>query len=680
MRFRFMLSACAAAASAVLLLATASPAEAREGRIPGQRPNLPNEQTMGTEHFLIHYTFRGDDAVAQTDGNGDGTPDYLALVAEALEYTWTVEIDQMGWPAPPPDNGTSGDDRIDVYLEDILDDGYAGYADSEGGFVGDNPNTPDAERRAAFSYLALDNDYAGLDSSRGETPIELMQATVAHEFNHILQSGLDSFEPHFWLYESTATWMEDEVYPDVNDGVFYLDDTFNQPDQCIVSEDGWYGNWLFMRMLSERHGSDIVRTIWEHAVQREGFDAMDQALAEYGTTLDAAVRDYGVHILLREYAEGQLYPAVAIEGTANQSGDFTPRTGVESLGVDFVRLSGSGLTDVSLNSASPAMMLRVVGIRGADADVIDAQGAAATLDLSAYDQAFALVQNVERITEEEDCLAREYSLRLSASSAAPTPIAAVHAAGNFGSEVVGPAEEENQEYEPPTGQPFTGSGAEFSTTAGDLEVSFTPLVPEAPPPGYEFDLAYVMTEEDFGENYIFYMPGGGESANYDYTNAAGNWLSIAESPSPYDTLDEWLTDIDYNSPGEYIDVEGVQVLMEDLSDESGIWFSATFIYDGLFFVVDSDSDQQSVIALIEAIVSGETIEVQPSLVPPTTVGPSTGPTSVPFDNLPDTSADDGLIAGFGVVTVAVCCSLLCLLAAVIGGAAFVLMRRRQRAL
>ncbi len=38
-------------------------------------------------------------------------------------------------------------------------------------------------------------------------PIESMQVTAAHEYNHILQFNYDLFE-QVWMYESTATWVE----------------------------------------------------------------------------------------------------------------------------------------------------------------------------------------------------------------------------------------------------------------------------------------------------------------------------------------------------------------------------------------------------------------------------------------------------------------------------------------
>ncbi len=656
----------------------------------GQRPVLPNEQTYGTDNFLIHFTTTGGSAVPQADANGDGTPDYVERVAEALEYTWDVEIRQMGWAPPPPDGGAGGDDRLDVYLEEVMANGFAGYADSEGGFVGDNPLTPERERRSSSSYLALDDDYAELNSAAtDETPDELMQATVAHEFNHVVQSGYDAFDPHLWLYEATATWMEDQVYDEVNDGVFYLRDVFDQPDTCLVAEQGWYANWLLLRLLSERYGPEIIRQIWEHSRELDGFASIDLALKPHGSSLVQESRDYGIAMLLRSYEEGYLYPPIFIEGTA-PVGSFTPSSGVESLGVDFIRLTGPGTVTVALNSSSPALSLRAVGIRGPDADVIDNDATSLSVDLSGYEQAFALVHNADQTNDEETCSAASYSITVT-EGGTPTAVRSTWPAEYFGETVEAPpgAEEEGPgAVQPITGVPYSGGAEDASDSPTGLDVSFETLIPATVPAGYVFDYAYIMTEDDFGTNADFYIPGGGEAANFDYMDQENNWLSIAESPSPYGTVDEWLTDIDYDSPGEIIDVRGTEVLIEDLSDDDGIWYSATLILDGLFIVVDGDHTEEDVLTLVAGLVeavgsapSGEELTA-PTDVP--TVEPSAAPNVAPTQPAPTgvppaadglDGATTGFVAGFGLL---VCGGGLCLIGLLVVLSMVIVLRLRRQ--
>ncbi|MEM7349067.1 MAG: hypothetical protein AAF485_32965, partial [Chloroflexota bacterium] len=139
-----------------------------------------------TPRFRIHYTLSGDDAVAPTDDDGSGQPDYVEAVGQAMEEAWQIQIVQLGWPAPPNDQGLGGDNRYDVYLQEMFDGGYA-----DGGLpetiVGDNPNTPTVETRASFSYIGLDNNY-------DQTDLFTDDATLDDEFFDELAPNLDSSE------------------------------------------------------------------------------------------------------------------------------------------------------------------------------------------------------------------------------------------------------------------------------------------------------------------------------------------------------------------------------------------------------------------------------------------------------------------------------------------------------
>ena len=193
---------------------------------------------VDTPNFRIHYNTTGEHAVPRQDNNGNQIRDYVEEVALAVETSRQVQVDILGWAAPPPDEGIGGDDRYDVYLENVFDEGLAGYAD--GGYrdttVGDNPNSPQIERDASHSFLVIDNDFAEMDEQMGEdfpmSTLDLMRVTAAHEFNHSIQYGYDAQESAFWLWEATATWMEEWVYDSVNDGEYYLAGVFDSPDTC----------------------------------------------------------------------------------------------------------------------------------------------------------------------------------------------------------------------------------------------------------------------------------------------------------------------------------------------------------------------------------------------------------------------------------------------------------------
>ena len=58
--------------------------------------------------------------------------------------------------------------------------------------------------------MGLDNDFAEIDALENVSlsGLDFMRTTAAHEFNHAIQYGHDSEEPHRWLWEATATWVE----------------------------------------------------------------------------------------------------------------------------------------------------------------------------------------------------------------------------------------------------------------------------------------------------------------------------------------------------------------------------------------------------------------------------------------------------------------------------------------
>ncbi len=172
-----------------------------------------------------------------------------------------------------------------------------------------------------------------------------------------------------------------------------------------------------------------------------------------------------------------------------------------------------------------------------------------------------------------------------------------------------------------------------------------------------------MTADDFGENAIYYVPGGGDSANFDYLDQQGNWLSIAESPSPYATVQQWIDGIQYtDTPGTVQAVDGVDVLLEDLSDAASNWYSATLILDGLFIVVDGDHTEDEVIQLVQSLIRASRAQAAPTPppaaptlapLPQVTAAPPPAPT-------PPVSGVGGLL--LTTVGLSLCAAGLCVVA------------------
>lgn len=406
------------------------------------RPSLSgNPQTLDTEHFRVHYTLSGQDAVDTTDSDGNGHPDYVEEVARAMEYSWFAEIEHFGWAAPPPDAGLGGDDRVDVYLLEIFDEGTSGYVDSDydAGFSGDNPNTQSVESAASSSFMALDNDYASYeyDPAPGVSRMDYMRSTAAHEFLHVIQFGYDAWEPHDWLWEATATWMQDEVFDLVNDGNEMLPSVFKSPDSCQLAYGGeardedadhWYGMWIFIRYLSENYGHDVIRQVWEHSVEHDGYAAWDLALATHNSDMAEVFRGFGLALLLRDFEEGHTYPVVRLEGEANTGQRFDPVNGVAQLGLDYVEVLADEAVRISLDGSG--LEAHMVAIRGAEAHLFPFESAQVAVDASQFERLYVLVFNLQKAEFEHDCRFSSYSIQVLAEPGT-TAIGEVHRAANF---------------------------------------------------------------------------------------------------------------------------------------------------------------------------------------------------------------------------------------------------------
>ncbi|MBI3158977.1 MAG: hypothetical protein HYZ26_05190 [Chloroflexi bacterium] len=417
-------------------------AKPEETRQDGGRVTLSGQPyALETEHFRVHFTFSGRDAVPDADENGNDIPDFVEQVGSTLEFVWDVEINIFGWPAPPPDGGRGGDNRLDVYLSDIINRyGALGYVTNEGhdALVGDNPATEAVEQRAMSAFLVLDNDYQD-DLLRPEDRarwLELLRSTASHEFLHVIQFGIDGGENDNWFFESVATWMEDEVYNDINDLVRYVGAAFKAPDSCQLARGGvtkeedrlnWYARWLFFRFISERHGHATVRDIWLTAGhdQTNGYKAFAGPLATAETEILQVFREYSLALLLRDFEEGEDYPTVRLEGEAAADATFRPVDGVFQMGADYIEILADGRITVELKGAALDSALLeglLVGVTRSQVQVFEMPDGRGSLDASTYEHVYLVVMNLGQAQHQRDCKEAGYTASVAGGGQAQEPI------------------------------------------------------------------------------------------------------------------------------------------------------------------------------------------------------------------------------------------------------------------
>src|SRR5262249_52355365 len=151
------------------------------------RPTLSGpEQISGTTHFAIHFTSSGVDAVDATDSDPqNGTPDLIDDFAQGLEAMW-MRATGAGWTAPPPDDGSGGDARLDVYVRAISARGFT------------HPEAAPGGGTTSWIELAPSDRQLGRVAARSVAAHE-----VHHAFQFALTTSLDA-----WIYEATATYEQ----------------------------------------------------------------------------------------------------------------------------------------------------------------------------------------------------------------------------------------------------------------------------------------------------------------------------------------------------------------------------------------------------------------------------------------------------------------------------------------
>ena len=319
------------------------------------RPVLSGvEQTLATPHFLLHYTLAGSDAVANADADSNGVPDYIDAVAQALEHSKAIQVELLGWLEPPSDAMIDpGSPSYDVYIQRLPVQGLT-FPEI---LVGDNEHSPDiVEPFARCSYIVL---HSQLD-------ISALQVTTAHEYNHAVQFGYNAategFDARRWLMEGTATWMEDQVYDEVNDNVGYLPRLFAAPDRSLTHPDNYYASWLFFQYLEEHLGGhNTILSVWRQATPHSGdfsILVLKQALQAGGAELRSAFTAFcAANLLLLPcelapgpfcYDDALLYRHKAgvpfLEGSvelAEGEAIYIPSDGVQPLSCDNIRVVSS---------------------------------------------------------------------------------------------------------------------------------------------------------------------------------------------------------------------------------------------------------------------------------------------------------------------------------------------------
>lgn len=274
-----------------------------------ERPQMQTSTITPGGFFRVHYDLTGVNALGYD----------LNSFIQALDSAYNFEINFLGYPAPPSDGSEGGDDKYDIYIQNLA--GLYGYTQFE---------TKVSESRWT-SFMVIDNDYVGYYS----TGINGARVTVAHEFHHGIQGGnyapAGSNSPFrnadVFYYEITSTAFEEFVFDDVNDYYAYMPSYFQNPETAMSLNDG-YNLAIWNIYLHNNFGFDILKRQWDLIPGNDALKAIAISIDETGSTFGNELNKFGIWSYFtnskaipgRYFEEANHYPLIIPTATVT----FTP--------------------------------------------------------------------------------------------------------------------------------------------------------------------------------------------------------------------------------------------------------------------------------------------------------------------------------------------------------------------
>ncbi|MGD9900524.1 MAG: MXAN_6640 family putative metalloprotease, partial [Calditrichaceae bacterium] len=256
-------------------------------------PQMQESYVSPSGHFTLYFDMDGIHAVSTEDISGNGVPDYIDSAAVILDHIWQVEVDGLGFKPPP---GMDGKPVVSypVYFKNLGSSFY-------GQTIVNLSDIPSLAGLNYTSYIELRNNYD--DPTLYTQGLDGLRVTAAHEFNHAIQLGYRVWTDEYggfkdlYFLEMTSTWMEDVVYDYINDYYLYLPALYNGLDsEAFTSDSGLfpYGNALYLHMIEQKFGTQIVKQIWDRILAEDSFKAIKTVLQGYNTDWARSQNDYAV--------------------------------------------------------------------------------------------------------------------------------------------------------------------------------------------------------------------------------------------------------------------------------------------------------------------------------------------------------------------------------------------------
>lgn len=261
------------------------------------RPVTQTQRLSRSGRFSIHYDVTGDHAPSLiTSGpNSQKIPNsleqYVDSVGASFDFAWKLQIDTLGYLAPPSDGTQGGGPEYDIYIQS-LGAGDFGYT---WGWEDPSNHVISGIRTTSSTYIVVDNAFLGF-----RTPgMDGLRITAAHEFHHACQIGNYGYWTNlpnwdFYFYELSAVYMERVAYRDSRD--YYYDlpnylqrfrDSQNRSLSFSTSQYPGYERSIWAQYLSQRFGRDVIRQIWMGVMSDPVLVSTGKVLQRFGTSLES---------------------------------------------------------------------------------------------------------------------------------------------------------------------------------------------------------------------------------------------------------------------------------------------------------------------------------------------------------------------------------------------------------
>ncbi|MFH1701496.1 MAG: MXAN_6640 family putative metalloprotease [Candidatus Zixiibacteriota bacterium] len=252
-------------------------------------------------YFRILYDTSGGEATVSDDLDANEIPDYVERIGVYSDSSYAAYVNNSGYYSAPVE---AGYDKYEIFLVSMM---------SYGATVYEHP--ADSPWNDYTSYIMINRNMANLppnDDPEGNV-IGAQKVTCAHEYFHAVQFGYaNDLQNNLWWMEAGATFMEEYLFPEVNDNHAYLPFFFNVPEESLNSSDYWhmYGTFVWPMFLKEKINSSVIKYIWMALRNNPLLNAFDSALIGTGKTVKTILPEFVIwnYFTGSRSVEGHYYP------------------------------------------------------------------------------------------------------------------------------------------------------------------------------------------------------------------------------------------------------------------------------------------------------------------------------------------------------------------------------------